>query len=548
MENNADLFVPIPDQFSSKFRILKPERLQELQNASSQPELTNTLLAVSEFCPTTELEIDDKTFLVGRILQLGGHNNTLMFYKSEDGRLIPRLLYKSWSDGGWRSCPGILEAGVYSKGLGIHYTQETKPHRDIVQYLDEALRDDYILRGMDFPSTNVLDINKLFDISKDPKPEWYTFADEVSRYDDKGVLAQFQEYPPGNLRRRHSRYISIGDQLRKFDFSRPELTGFMPDFSQQPVSSSTVYHTMLGDVTMETYCGELNNRAIAWVMARDKDGRIWIDRIHFTDTKVNSYGVDPDVIDSGVLTSKPIEYDNFASELEPGSEYRRIPNEDGYIDITPLLNNMLPIINYRRLRGSGGAPERVPSKTVGVDDRRLPVITAKEDALPGQTETRKIPLWQMTQKDWLLMQYGSSAPEAEVRVNSNLSEGNDYSLEYNRGIERFDSPLRLYMGHYKAVLEALLEGHEIPPEVLVTYPHLAVPLDMVKEELKLASKQGFLVSHISYLGELLAEESNDDYARTTLIQAQEQLSKTIERRQQIWDEGWKATERFRQPQ
>ena len=43
-------------------------------------------------------------------------------------------------------------------------------------------------------------------------------------------------------------------------------------------------------------------------MAEDGQGRTWVKSIRYTDSKVNSYGVYDEVIDSGIITSKPLEY------------------------------------------------------------------------------------------------------------------------------------------------------------------------------------------------------------------------------------------------
>lgn len=142
--------------------------------------------------------------------------------------------------------------------------------------------------------------------------------------------------------------IDLSGDFKNFDFSSPVVKQFIPDFSRTPYKSGHFKHTLLGDVNTASYIAKLHDKRIEWVMAYDHQGRVWIDRISFLGIPINSYGISPLVIDSGALTNKPIEYQEYASALKPG-EYLAFDEE--YSDITPLLDNLLPIQLFRRARG-----------------------------------------------------------------------------------------------------------------------------------------------------------------------------------------------------
>jgi len=94
--------------------------------------------------------------------------------------------------------------------------------------------------------------------------------------------------------------------------------------------------------------GPQRTREVIWTMAEDGTGRVWIQSIRFADAKPNSYGVYNEVIDSGILTSKPLEYSDQSYGVP---ETHRRPFNKIYEDITPLLDILQPIKKYREARG-----------------------------------------------------------------------------------------------------------------------------------------------------------------------------------------------------
>lgn len=357
---------PLNESISSNERLLKPylvrpltpEENSKIQQAATDPkqfELTRTLLSKDEFKPTNLLTIGKKEFLVGKVI--GGTYDgqftpgfLVMFYENPATEiLMPRLINASLSDRSWRSTPAVY--GSYSKGTGIHYTQETKAHKNISRYIEQSIANGNIANH---PSGKAIDDQFTPGRRGETHAGWYTFDKEIAKYDDKGILKQFQKYRPGHLSSSEvGKDVDLSAEFKNFDFSSRELKAFFPNFGNPPVETDRLAHAFMGEIKLETYTAKLNGRPIEWVMAYDKEGRVWIERIAFLDKEVNSYGVMPEVIDSGCLTSKPFEYPKQASALKEGGE---IINDKavGYADITPLLNNLLPIQQFRKARGIVG--------------------------------------------------------------------------------------------------------------------------------------------------------------------------------------------------
>jgi hypothetical protein len=132
-----------------------------------------------------------------------------------------------------------------------------------------------------------------------------------------------------------------------------EEAGVVPDFSE-PVSTSYDKHPVLGDVAHEIYDVVVDGRPVEWHMAYDQEGRVWIDRIRYGDTLPTPYGTDKDVIYSGLLTSKPIDYDEQVAGLPEPVKIKNV-NGSKYTDISRFLNTFEPIAKFRAQRFSAPA-------------------------------------------------------------------------------------------------------------------------------------------------------------------------------------------------
>ena len=326
------------------------QKFAELTSAEKEMELTRELMKYSAFRPVVEVEVEDRKFLLSRVIKGDGsqRDQIFMYYHSEKfDKLYPRILYKSKSDGGWRSCPGSDGFGHYSKGKGIHYTQETKPHEDLIKAI-EVVENKFPVKGN---GHDFLEYYFDFTTNPDNMPEWLTYGPETRQFDDGGTLTEFQQFPPGDYDLDHFKDIDFSAAFNQFNFNKPGLEKFLPNFIETPLRTMQVEHTLLGPTTEEVFPAELQGRPIEWVMAYDKQGRVWVDRIAPVDAKINSYGVRSDVIDSGALTNKPLDYKFQVTALKDGLEKIEFEENTQYKDITPLLDNLRPIKEFRAARG-----------------------------------------------------------------------------------------------------------------------------------------------------------------------------------------------------
>lgn len=365
-----------------QFRQLSREEEKGFNNLTrdaNQFPLTRSLLSYDEFKPTGVVTVSGVDFYVGSVLKTNDRDQAVMYVRGQGGYFYPRAFYKSQSDGGWRSCPYVTDY-LYSKGRSIHYTQETKPHQSLLQYLEDSDQSGHkvnllskwrVFLGKIKRQEVVTDPLRYFfqyHQKRDPRPQWYTYDQEVRKYDDHDVLAEFQKYAPGFYDKSFLG-TDFAEVFKNFDFSRDGLSGFVPDFKLPPFHRMNMTHTLLGQITLESYAASLNGQPIQWVMAFDKSGRVWIDRITFRGVGVNSYGVSPEVIDSGALTNKPVEYQSLVDALNPGIDYKKFNGR--YVDITPLLDNLLPIKQFRVARNI--SPERAKGYKI---TEKPPTITS----------------------------------------------------------------------------------------------------------------------------------------------------------------------------
>lgn len=339
----VDVTKSVETEFTTRALSESEKKLfDDLDKDNNQFQLTKDLLKVNDFYPQEVLEIGkEKYFFFSKIVRTNGgkgREQALMFVQKEDGRIYPRILYKSNSDGGWRSTEGFIYNTNgkirYLKGRDVrtengHYTQETKPHQGIIKYLESAEeRNLFVNYNGDLIGDyfNVVDLYENID----------TFKNETSIYDDGGTLSQFKKYQPG-LYGDINYEAPTAEIFANFNYPKD----FLPDFSKGPTKVETTIHTLLEKVTLETFEAKLNGRDIEWVFAYDKDGRIWIERINFKNGEISSYGTYKEVINSGALTNKPLEYGGQVANLIKGKDYK--PYNTSYADITPLIKNLKPI-------------------------------------------------------------------------------------------------------------------------------------------------------------------------------------------------------------
>lgn len=256
------------------------------------------------------------------------------------GVLHPRFFYKSNSAGFWRSAPGVKD-GVYSKGKQIHYTQETRVVPELEYHLDQLSP-----RAQPEP----VSIPGLFDKGSGmTHPNLDTYKREVDVYSSPS-LNDARRIKPGK-----GNDSMQPAQMRAYLESLRYPQGFIPNFEAGPVAVFTRNHALLGPVKLMVYEARLDGHPVEWRMAIDPQGRAWVDSIAFSGSEVSSFGTNRMVIDSGVLTSKPLEYNYDQYRQAMGVEGRDFKQYDEkYADQSPILSSLLPVrLFLQSLEGRG---------------------------------------------------------------------------------------------------------------------------------------------------------------------------------------------------
>lgn len=201
-------------------------------------EVTRKLLKIQKFVPKTILVVGDMKFYFSRLLKRPekGRDQIVMYVRDKNAIIFPRMLYKSQSNGGWRSCPGN-DAVTYrferepqfhhSKGLGVHYTQETKPSLNLIEHLSAIEKNQTFIYSKDLNF-------EYFDLSDNKKHKWYTFEKETKVFDDKSSLKEFQCFQPSKYLLKYFPKENISKVFENFNFNDKKLRGFLPNFNNDP--------------------------------------------------------------------------------------------------------------------------------------------------------------------------------------------------------------------------------------------------------------------------------------------------------------------------
>ena len=337
----------------------------EAMQRGSAP-LTNEILReYPELKPTTKVVCGGKEFFLSDVIGRSIHRPKAVMYTEVevDGKKViaPRMLYISNSDGGWRVTYGLEEGMRIMKEAHSysHYTQETKLARGLLEALDTQER---ITEG----AANIAaSLNGFFLETRPDAQAVMTGAREIEYYhsdqSDK-ALKSARVVSAGMLgsmfrgKLSAEGYPNVTEYFRGLDQTFRDAPGFLPDFRRPAMSTYTSEHTILGPVQIEEFPAEIDGRTVMWSMASDDEGRVWIENVYFPDSNISSYGNRSEVLDMGIMTSKPLDYRQQADMLQQESERRELvvngtPHD--YVDITPALDNLLPIAFYREARGIG---------------------------------------------------------------------------------------------------------------------------------------------------------------------------------------------------
>jgi hypothetical protein len=313
---------------------------------------TRELLITPELRPVAEVTIDDRVFALSSVVQSYNYDRAVMYTcaQTSDGpRMVPRLLYKSNSDGGWRVTYGTI-GGKYHKVMddGGHYVQETKLHTDLLEAIEKLPKEKDLDEGIGERIERIFGAHAYMDA--------FTAYGEITYFKDMQLdkkLAPFRLLRPGQFTyvARIAASAEGCDNVREYfvkaNTAFVGLPGFVPDF-RNPVRSTTQEHTLLGNIQIEDFEAKIGDEPLIWSMAQDRQGRTWVDNIHLTHNRISSYGTYSVVFDAGFITSKPLDYKRNTDGLLHGDESQTFNRR--YVDITPVLSSVLPIAEYKRMR------------------------------------------------------------------------------------------------------------------------------------------------------------------------------------------------------
>lgn len=285
-----------------------------------------------ELSPKYSIFLDGYKFYFSHILQYKERLQVVMYCKDKYD-LLTRVLYKSFSDGTWRVSPGAKDKW-YSKGKGIHYTQETKIDIRLLKFLEE--KESIGVKNINFDC-----IIKYFQYSENNYSN--TYNEEVYKYNDKKFLGPFQIQSAG----KNFENLSTEQYINQIPWRHKEYQSFFPNLKLPSIEGYYLNNTLLGTINYEKFPAILHNKKINWIFASDKNGRTWIDRIVFDNSEytINTYGSQKMIIDTGFLTTKPLEYKFQCEGMKENIDYIRF--NETYNDITPLISQFPIIQEYK---------------------------------------------------------------------------------------------------------------------------------------------------------------------------------------------------------
>ena len=328
---------------TSRASILGPEKAAAVLAKSddeTQPKLTRELLRqYPELAPQGGIHMGNYDFVFSRIVAgEDGRKHAVAYVEDAVGKIVPRLYYKSVSDGGWRCTPGIYDdSKTYSKGEDSSdggYAQLTKPVEEIAQYLETIEMDGEVA----FDRT---EFNSLFSLKDQAKEGLDSFDKEirVKRLDGRKQRVLYSVYQPG------IGYIIEASKARKALEAVVLPKAFEPTFDVIDRQYKTNY-SLAGKSIVKVFRAELTGRPIEWHMAQSELGDSWVDKIVYKDAGITSYGTYDEVILAGALSTKPYEYLSQLDHMEEPADFKRI-NSGTYASLQPFWNRLPPIKRFK---------------------------------------------------------------------------------------------------------------------------------------------------------------------------------------------------------
>jgi hypothetical protein len=311
----------------------------EMAQHTDQPELTKELTGVDALAPKTGLMIDNKEFYFTRTFTTGNRKHIIAYVKEADSnKLSPRLFYKSFSDGGWRSTPYIHRGGVYSKGKESKaggYVQETKPVASVGRMLEA------IDQHPPVTNTDHQNLSSLFSKERQSRDGVLDYDEQVTstKLDEQWASELYANYEPG------IGYIKEAKEAREGLENMHLPEGFEPDFNTKPKNVYTVNHSIAGPVTISVYNAEYSGQNMEWHVAEDTEGNVWLDKVAPENSGTTTYGTSTHILRLGALSAKPFEYASQVKGMEWGIDYDAVPGSS-YVDLRKKYWGEMPWVQH----------------------------------------------------------------------------------------------------------------------------------------------------------------------------------------------------------
>lgn len=308
--------------------------------------------------------VNDKSFEIGGVsFEYKGRTPTGQLLTSVAGDGLERqiLVYLSQSGGSNRVSQGFESRdGLYGRRLmkgrelshDPQYTQDTQLHplfAEKIGLIEESneLSNQFIATDRVFNAAEAEILLKDFEKQTEVIPLGNA---ELDSYLRTFRANEFEENTVFQMTGHNPRLESyaVKTELEKIIRHLNNLiikANIMPNFASYPKSTSLSEHPILGDMVRDTYEVKVGHKVHQWVMAHDLHGRAWIERIRLADAKISPYGTDKQLLYSGVLTSKPVDYKWQESGLP--IEWRPVIGS-GYVDISTFLKKLIPIEEYSK--------------------------------------------------------------------------------------------------------------------------------------------------------------------------------------------------------
>lgn len=329
---------------------------QDLQ-AEKFTEDANTRELFSHFPPKSGIDIDGQEFMLSKIVKGSSREHCVGYVKLESGQVAPRLFYKSNSDGDWRVAPYYeswtdgagKRRGYYSKGDAVDfgYVRETRLNDNLRTLLDMKAGLETAFTAENPPEQGNQEVEWILGrFSQTALGNTNTYTDEVDatplgyKSKEKGVF----DFEPGGG------FVAPDGVPAREKFARTDVADVLaPNFDMPIVGLRVSEHPVLGEITTEAVASNGGN--LVWNFSRDKQGRVWVSGVVNAGKKrPNSYGTDEEIVSAGIFDNKPIEYKSQIDGLQEGVDFAET-DHPSYVDITPLLDNLKIIKDYRRYAG-----------------------------------------------------------------------------------------------------------------------------------------------------------------------------------------------------